>query len=62
MIIGETKRIQILEVDMSVLHFGAEGLVWPKDLSTPDGAMLCYKHGAPDGIANLKTLLSTRAH
>ena len=37
---GVNRSVEILEVDMAVLRYSPEGLVWPKFLPAVDGAML----------------------
>lgn len=57
-VLGTTRTIEILEVDTNVLDITKDGLKWPPNLPSPDGAMLCFKHGDPKAIGELTTLLS----
>lgn len=47
----------ILEVDIAILKYDAEGLIWPRSLPKLDGAMLCYDATDANALVLLKEML-----
>ena len=54
---GVSRLVEVLEVDMDLLQFGKEGILWPKFLPPVDGAMLCYDAGDKNALVYLRKLL-----
>ncbi|GAA5835240.1 hypothetical protein JCM11251_006655 [Rhodosporidiobolus azoricus] len=54
---GERRTIQILEIDMQLLRYSKEGVVWPEGVPQCEGAMLCYDSTDPTSLTSLSTLL-----
>lgn len=39
---GQSRTIEVLEIDMALLKYNAEGVIWPEGLPQCEGAMLWY--------------------
>ncbi|KAH8927879.1 ras GEF [Atractiella rhizophila] len=54
---GHNRIVEVLEIDMSMLSYTDQGVVWPDNLPQLDGAMICYDATDPRAIHTLATLL-----
>ncbi|GAA6063004.1 hypothetical protein JCM10212_002645 [Sporobolomyces blumeae] len=54
---GVRRTIEILEIDMHLLRYNDEGVIWPDGLPQCEGAMLCYDSTDPDALSSLSVLL-----
>ncbi|GAA6032824.1 hypothetical protein JCM8097_000814 [Rhodosporidiobolus ruineniae] len=54
---GERRTIEVLEIDMHLLQYSEEGVVWPDGVPQCEGAMLCYDSTDPTSLNSLSTLL-----
>ena len=57
MLAGINRSVEILEVDMAILRYGQEGLLWPSFLPSIDGAMLCYDASNKEASSYLRRML-----
>ncbi|GAA5887683.1 hypothetical protein JCM6882_001495 [Rhodosporidiobolus microsporus] len=53
----QRRTIQILEIDMHLLRYSKEGVVWPEGVPQCEGAMVCYDSTDPTSLTSLSTLL-----
>ncbi|GAA6019171.1 hypothetical protein JCM11491_001401 [Sporobolomyces phaffii] len=54
---GNRRTIEVLEIDMHLLRYNDEGVIWPDGLPQCEGAMLCYDSTDPDALSSLSVLL-----
>ncbi|GAA5869990.1 hypothetical protein JCM16303_001864 [Sporobolomyces ruberrimus] len=54
---GNRRTIEVLEIDMHLLRYNDEGVIWPDGLPQCEGAMLCYDSTDPDALSALSVLL-----
>ncbi|GAA5991101.1 hypothetical protein JCM5350_006663 [Sporobolomyces pararoseus] len=54
---GNRRTIEVLEIDMHLLRYNDEGVIWPDGLPQCEGAMLCYDSTDPDALSSLAVLL-----
>ncbi|SCV68796.1 BQ2448_917 [Microbotryum intermedium] len=56
-IAGQARSIEVLEIDMGLLEYNREGVIWPEGLPPCEGAMLCYESTDPRALDSLSRLL-----
>ncbi|GAA5922388.1 uncharacterized protein JCM15063_003286 [Sporobolomyces koalae] len=56
---GSRRTIEVLEIDMHLLRYNDEGVIWPDGLPQCEGAMLCYDSTDPDALSSLAILLKS---
>lgn len=56
-IANQARTIEVLEIDMALLQYNSEGVVWPANLPPCQGAMLCYDATDPNALEGLRKLL-----
>ncbi|SGY30509.1 BQ5605_C002g01159 [Microbotryum silenes-dioicae] len=56
-IAGQARSIEVLEIDMGLLEYNSEGVIWPEGLPPCEGAMLCYESTDPRALDSLSRLL-----
>ena len=56
-IASQPRTLEVLEIDMALLQFNSEGVVWPPKLPACQGAMLCYDATDAHALDGLRTLL-----
>ncbi|GAA5861524.1 hypothetical protein JCM1840_005398 [Sporobolomyces johnsonii] len=54
---GQRRTIEVLEIDMHLLKYNDEGVIWPDGLPQCEGAMLCYDSTDPAALSSLSILL-----
>lgn len=54
---GTSRSVEVLEVDMALLKYDAEGVIWPLELPVLDGVMLCYDATDSLALSSLSVLL-----
>ncbi|GAA5908125.1 uncharacterized protein JCM6883_004123 [Sporobolomyces salmoneus] len=54
---GSRRTIEVLEIDMHLLRYNDEGVIWPDGLPQCEGAMLCYDSTDPEALSSLSVLL-----
>ncbi|GAA5995014.1 uncharacterized protein JCM10292_004489 [Rhodotorula paludigena] len=54
---GQRRTIEVLEIDMHMLKYNEEGVVWPDGLPQCEAAMLCYDSTDPHALSSLSILL-----
>lgn len=54
---GNTRTVEVLEIDMAILKYDVEGVLWPAELPQMDGIMCCYDATDPLAIGSLSVLL-----
>ncbi|GAA6047337.1 hypothetical protein JCM3770_001894 [Rhodotorula araucariae] len=55
---GTRRTIEVLEIDMGLLRYSEEGVIWPDGLPQCEGAMLCYDSTDPHSLSSLSLLLN----
>ncbi|GAA6001903.1 hypothetical protein JCM10207_002371 [Rhodosporidiobolus poonsookiae] len=54
---AQRRTIEVLEIDMHLLKYSEEGVIWPDGLPQCEGAMLCYDSTDPGALHSLSVLL-----
>ncbi|BGP44775.1 hypothetical protein JCM10450v2_000589 [Rhodotorula kratochvilovae] len=54
---GVRRTIEVLEIDMGLLRYSEEGVIWPDGLPQCEGAMICYDSTDARSLSSLSLLL-----
>jgi GTPase SAR1 family protein len=55
---GQSRSVEVLEVDMALLKYDSAGVIWPTQLPLLEGVIICYDATDPTALSSLSKLLN----